>query len=113
MNVDEREVAAGVTTTLTCTVSDLTRKTVIKWYLENNQEVDNSLYNIEVEEDKSAEGTQRSTLEISGETESRLFTCRVTSTLYPDSPFSDTQAYLHVYGNTPSQSYLFHGQYSF
>ena len=113
MNVHEREVAAGETTTLTCIVSDLTQKTVIKWYLENNQEVDNSQYNIEVEEDMSAEGTQRSTLEISRGTESKLFTCRVSSTLYPDSPFSDTLAHLHVYGSTPSQSYLFHGQYSF
>ena len=113
MNVQEREVAAGVTTTLTCIVSDLTERTEIKWYLDNNQEVENSLYNIEVEEDMSAEGTQRSTLEISGETESKLFTCRVSSTLYPDSPFSDTLAHLHVYGSTPSQSCLFHGQYSF
>ena len=109
-----------MTTTLTCIVSELTQRTVIKWYLKNNQEVDNSQYNIEVEKDMSAEGTQRSTLKISGGTESELFTCRVSSTLYPDSPFSDTLAHLHVYGSTPSQSYLFerdsftfHDQYFF
>ncbi|XP_063691212.1 titin-like [Bolinopsis microptera] len=91
--VNGREVSKGTTTTLTCVVSNLSQIKLIQWH----DEADKIQASVHVDEDITAGGSQRSTLTIPNPTESKVFTCRVFSTLYPDSPPSDTPVQLYVY----------------
>ena len=98
MQVHGREVAKETATKLSCVVSDLTNRTTVQWYLDATEiKMSDGKYTVNV--DDVIDESQTSILTIPKPSESRVFTCRVSSTLYPDSVYSDTTVHLHVYGN--------------
>ena len=100
VEADSREVAKGTATTLTCVVSDLTEKAVIKWFLEAFELESSDKYAITVDDHVDSEGSQASKLTIHNPTESAVFSCQVSSTLYSNSASSKTFAHIYVYGSS-------------
>ena len=100
VEADSREVAKGTATTLTCIVSELTEEAVIKWFLEAVELESSDDYSITVDDHIDSEGSQASKLTIYNPTESAVFNCQVSSTLYSNSASSETLAHLYVYGSS-------------
>ena len=98
MNVHDREVATGTTTTLTCIASEISQEMEIKWILKDVQLVSNSEYTISEVNSIELYAFQTYKLTILNPTKSEIFTCQVSSTLYPESPNFATVVNLYVYG---------------
>lgn len=91
-------MAKGTSTELSCTVSDLTKETTIKWFYESDELKSNTTHVISAVNNIGTDESQMGTLTVENPTKSDNFICRVSSNLYPDSPYSDSAVSLYVYG---------------
>ena len=93
-----RQVKSGTEVTLSCEISDLDSAVKVEWVKDQTVITTDGQYTVSAGSPVS--GKQTATLVISGNlvTEDARYTCRVQSTDYDNSPTSDTEVKLEVYG---------------
>ena len=98
MTPKHRQVKIGTEVTLSCEISDLDSAVKVEWVKDENIISTDGQYTVSAGSPVS--GIQTATLVISGSyvTEDAIYTCRVQSTDYDNSPISDTEVKLEVYG---------------
>ena len=98
MTPKHRQVKIGTEVTLSCEISDLDSAVKVEWVKDENIISTDRQYTVSAGSPVS--GIQTATLVISGSyvTEDAIYTCRVQSTDYDNSPTSNTEVKLDVYG---------------
>ena len=98
MTPKHRQVKTGTEVTLSCEISDLDTAVSVEWVKDQKVITTDGQYTESAGSPVS--GIQTATLVISGNNvvEDATYTCRVQSTDYDNSPTSDTEVLLEVYG---------------
>ena len=103
MKTTNQEVEYGTTVTLSCEISDLDEEVRVQWVKESGDVIvsGGSEYTVS-QGNLSSSWIQIATLVINGSsvTEDSLFTCRIHSTQYTNSPSSDTVIKLDIFGES-------------
>ena len=96
-----KQVKHGTEVTLSCKISDLEQEVTVQWIKDTDEVIEDG-ENFISSLSALDEGKQIATLTIkeNAVVSDSTCTCRVHSTLYNNSPVSDTAVKLHVYGKS-------------
>ena len=98
------EVKSGTETTFSCEITGITSPVTVEWFQPSGSKVSDTTKGYYQDPGTLQGSSQTSTLKVTGITvaEGGLFTCRVKSGEYSESPSSDTEVNLNVYGKIRS-----------
>ena len=100
MTAHSAEVKSGTDATISCVIEGITSQVEVEWLKSSEDIIEIADPNYTPRSVTLNGDRQTATLEVKGAavTKDKTFTCRVTSSQFPDSPPSDTEVQLNVYG---------------
>ena len=94
------EVKSGTDATISCVITGITSQVTVEWLGPSGIIRSDANYTPHPGTYETTDNTQTATLEVKGDavTDDRIFTCRVKSGTFSESPSANTEVQLNVYG---------------